>query len=84
MMNNKILNKTLNILFTIFHLPSALVYILHLICFAIYHILLGSINSFNYEEFLNNQYIEAQKFMNIRNYIDYGFWIILFVYTNFN
>lgn len=82
MIDNKILDKILRVLYTIFHLPSAFIYIIHIIFVALYNVLGSNINSFNYERFMNEQYDEAKKYMDNRNYIDYTFWVILFIYIN--
>ena len=83
MINNKIISTLFTIFYTIFHFPSSLIYILHIICISIFNTFSGKVNYFNLNQFMNEQVHDAEKFMSIRDYVDYSFWGIIFIYINF-
>lgn len=83
MRNEELINRIFTFFYTIFHLPSSLIYILHVIFNSLYNVFNGTFNGFNLYEFMNEQVKDAEKFMSIRNYVDYSFWGILFIYINF-
>jgi hypothetical protein len=83
MRNDKLFNALFTFFYTLFHLPSSIIYILHIICISIFNTISGKVNGFNFQEFMNERFDDAEKFMSIRDYIDYSFWGIIFVYINF-
>lgn len=83
MRNEKIINALFTFFYTLFHLPSSITYILHVICISLFNTISGKVNGFNFQEFMNERFDDAEKFMSIRDYIDYSFWGIIFVYINF-
>lgn len=79
------MKKLFSILYDIFHLPSTLLYILHVVFWVLYNWLIGTFKQqMDLQQVINIHCEEANKFFNIRDYIDYPFWTILAIFFYIN
>jgi len=70
------MKKAFSILYDIFHLPSTLLYIVHIIFWLLYNWMIGTFNQqMDLQETINIHCKEANKFFDIRDYIDYPIWL---------